>query len=75
MPALTHGRVKNGFSGPIRKNNASAPNKTKRTITNGDVLIWHYLWPEIANYFDVPLGQNPEQDKLWFELVDFVRPV
>ena len=38
MPALTHGRVKNGFSGPIRKNNASAPNKTKRTITNGDVL-------------------------------------
>ena len=24
---------------------------------------------------DVPLGQDPVQDKLWFELVDFVRPI
>ena len=24
MPALTHGRVKNGFNGPIRKRNANA---------------------------------------------------
>ncbi|MBC8302121.1 MAG: hypothetical protein H8E55_40940 [Pelagibacterales bacterium] len=24
MPALTHGRVKNGFNGPIRKKNAKA---------------------------------------------------
>lgn len=30
MPALTHGRVKNGHTGPIRKNNASAPVKTTR---------------------------------------------
>lgn len=30
MPALTHGRVKNGHTGPIRKNNASVPVKTTR---------------------------------------------
>ena len=38
MPALTHGRVKNGHSGPIRKNNASTPQKTLRTDNSGDVL-------------------------------------
>lgn len=38
MPALTHGRVKNGHTGPIRKNNASVPKKSSRTVANGDVL-------------------------------------
>ena len=38
-------------------NEKNAQNQTF-TITNGDVLIWHHLWPEIASYFDVPLGQN-----------------
>jgi hypothetical protein len=31
MPALTHNRVKNGFNGGIRKNNASMGTKTART--------------------------------------------
>ncbi len=38
MPALTHGRVKNGHTGPIRKNNASVSKKYSRTVVNGDVL-------------------------------------
>ena len=31
MPALTHNRVKNGFNGGIRKNNASMGIKVART--------------------------------------------
>ena len=32
MPALTHNRVKNGFNGGIRKNNATAGTKHSRTL-------------------------------------------
>ena len=32
MPALTHNRVKNGFNGGIRKNNATAGTKFSRTL-------------------------------------------
>ena len=40
MPALTHNRVKNGFSGPIRKNNAVVRVKNARVMgaTNADVM-------------------------------------
>lgn len=42
MPALTHGRVKNGFNGPIRKKNARAhcpraPNAIKEACNRTNV--------------------------------------
>ena len=42
MPALTHGRVKNGFNGPIRKKNAKAycpkaPNAIKEACNRTNV--------------------------------------
>ena len=59
-------------------NEKNAQNQTFN-ITNGDVLIWHHLWPEIANYFDVPLGQKrnrtlatalPKLEKEWRLIVE-----
>jgi nucleoside-diphosphate-sugar epimerase len=32
-------------------------------ITNGDVFRWQYLWPKIAEFFDVPMGE-PEPMRL-----------
>jgi len=59
-------------------NEENARNQTFN-ITNGDILIWHHLWPEIANYFDVPLGQKrnrtlstalPKLEKEWGLIVE-----
>ena len=59
-------------------NEKNAQNQTFN-ITNGDVLIWHHLWPEIASYFDVPLGQKrnrtlstalPKLEKEWRLIVE-----
>ena len=54
-------------------NEPNAQNQTFN-ITNGDVLIWHHLWPEIADFFNVSMGQKgtrtlstalPKLEKEW----------
>ncbi len=54
-------------------NEPKAKNQTFN-ITNGDVLIWHHLWPEICEFFKIPLGPKrnrtlstalPKLEKEW----------
>ena len=59
-------------------NNEIASNQIYN-ITNGDVYIWHYVWPRVAELFDMEYGSPqpmslaklmPENAKVWSRIIE-----
>ena len=59
-------------------NNEIASNQIYN-ITNGDVYIWHYVWPRVAELFDMEYGSPqpmslaklmPENVKVWNRIIE-----